>query len=128
MKLIISLFLVFCFNAFGYAQSSMTKPQRWENAKFRVRKEHHQLKRLEILTDSNVIDENLFKTIKLELLGKEGVVDLARIDAKTIRVYYLNFVPLDYVETMLNAILTNYSLENIIQLSFDSEEVQEVKG
>lgn len=128
MKTIVRLILFLCclsgLNAFS--QNSMTKTQRWEHSAFRVRTELHQLKRLEIITTNIAIDKSKFEEVKQKLLLKEGVIDVVWMNAHTVRMYYLNFVPVDYIEVMLNHLLTSFSLENIVQLAYNSQEVQNV--
>jgi hypothetical protein len=130
MKLFLLIILTFicCAGVCFSQQNTMTKMQRWENSAFRVRTEHHRLMRLEITSDSLVINDYNFKNIRLTLLNKEGVIDVVLVNPNLVRMYYLDFVPLDYVEVMLAPFYGNPILGNIIELTYQSQEVIEVRN
>jgi len=126
MKSTILFILVFSCSLL-HAQTSMSKTQAWENSQFRVRTEHHRLMRMEIEPDSGKISSSLFERMEATLLEKEGVIDLVFVNDSLVRMYYLDFVPLDYVQVMLDRVQLGFLMKSTQELSYDSQEVKAIR-
>lgn len=129
LKPILLFVLVVTCSLSAMSQNTMTKTQRWENSQFRVKTEHHRLMRLEISIPSEKIDKTLFSAIENKLFPKEGVIDiLLHNNDSSVRLYYLDFVPLDYIQTTLTTIASNFVISNKTQLSYNSQEVELIRS
>jgi hypothetical protein len=126
MKKLALLVIVFACS-FTNAQSQMNKTQAWENSQFRVRTEHHRLMRMEISPDAGTIDTDLFEQLEATLLAKEGVIDLIFVNDTLVRMYYMDFVPLDYVQVMLDKVKPGFLTQSPLELEYDSEEVKAIR-